>query len=77
LINGGNSDLELRRALAGRRNDQRRKPAGEGESHHQRRETRDVTATARGNPADDGTGEDGDKGRAFHQRIAGGQFLAP
>ena len=46
-------------------------------SHHQRGETRDVAAAARGQPADDGAGENGDEGRAFHQRIAGGQLLAP
>ena len=36
-----------------------------------------AVAAARGQTADDGAGENGDEGRAFDQRIAGRQLLAP
>ena len=63
-------DLQMRRALAGRRNGQRRQPADKRKADEQRRERHDVAA-ARCQPADDGAGEDGDEGGAFHQRVAG------
>ena len=67
--------LQMRRALARRRDEQAGDPAGERETHHQRGEDRRFAA-ARRQPTDDGAGQNRDEGRAFHQRIAGGQLLA-
>ena len=50
--------------------------AASGEADHQREEDRRAAVFVRGEAAGDGAGEDGDEGRAFDQRVAGGQFVA-
>ena len=60
---------------AGRRDQQRRQPAGEREADHQQRERWRCAAAAR-RAAGDGAGQDGDEGRAFDQRVAGRQLFA-
>ena len=68
-------DMEIRSALSGARNEQARPPAEEREHHDQRAEHGRVIAFLRGEAADDGAEQDRHEGRAFDQRIAGGQLL--
>ncbi len=64
-------DREIRRALAGARNEQRRRPAQHREADHQSGKRCRIAAPARGKPAHNGAEQDGDEGRALDQGVAG------
>ena len=68
-------DAQVGRALAGARDQQARDPAQQREHHDQRAEHRRVVALLGGEAADDRAEQDRHEGRAFDQRVAGGQLL--
>ena len=70
-------NIKMWRALADRWDKQRRHPARDREAHNQCSEQPCVATVARGQSARDRAQKDGDEGRAFHQRVAGRQLLAP
>ena len=70
-------DPQIRCALAGRRNQSCRQPARDRKAYDQCRKKGVAPFTVRGEAASDSSQEDGDKGGAFHQRIANWQLLAP
>ena len=67
---------EMRRAFAGAWNEQAAKPAQNREGQDQSGENRRMAAVFRRDAAGDRAQENGDKGRAFDQRIAFRQFAA-
>ncbi len=67
---------EIGGSLAGARNEQARAPAGQCEHDHQKGEAGGIAPVLGGNSADDGAEQDGNEGRAFHQRVAGRQLGA-
>ncbi len=68
-------DAKVRCGLPGARDEQARGPAQDGEHHDHGAEHRRMAAFGRGKPAHDGAEQDRHEGRAFDQRVAGGQFL--
>jgi hypothetical protein len=70
-------DLEARRADAGRRNKARRGVAGERNEHELGDHARRRAAFGRRETAEDEAADDHHESRAFDQRIAGDEFLAP
>src|SRR4029077_8966683 len=70
-------NFELRCALAGRRDQQRRCPAGCRKAHDQRSEQSRLATIARGQSTRNRAQKNGDKRRSFHERVGGGQLFAP
>ena len=68
--------IEIRRALAGARDEQARDPAGGRRDQHQPGEMDGIAVALAAKPADDGADQNGDERSAFDQRVAGWQFFA-
>jgi hypothetical protein len=67
-------DRQIRRALAAFRDQQARQPARQRGQDHQPGEMDWIAVAVRGEAGDDGAEENGEKGAAFDQRVAGRQF---
>src|SRR6476661_8376730 len=70
-------DFELRCALAGRRDQQRRCPACCRKAHDQRCEQCRLATIARGQSARNRAQKNGDKRSSFYERVGGWQLFAP